>query len=496
LSYKAIREYGSDFRSRGFSENTVQDRYELLMRVESDLGELDGLTANQLSEWLTRGEWAAQTQATYYGHMRAYYRWALEHGRVEVDPLDDVKRPSIPKSVPRPARIKDYEQVMTDAEHRIRLAATLARFAGLGAMEIANLQRSDVDDKYIQVRNRKGVNGRIASHPAIWELVHKLPEGHVLLSVSGRPFTPAGLSHMFGTRMRELGIADLTLNKLKHLHAIIARLEDEEIAGILAEPGGGNLFYGKNPEAFRSALQEDVNARDLAAIAFRRAQLLRFRGLLNDAEYFERERAAIGKVGPERVWQDFLELNPWILGVSAGGQIFTSWDSEKLEQTVKGASIFGAGKRVDALLRTAGRIRSLVLAEIKHHKTDLLHPVEHPYRKDCWAISYEVSGGITQIQQTVDALVRGAPDRRIAEEDEDGNEVPGEFTYVIRPRSYLIAGTLSQFYGPGGGINRAKYHSFELYRRNLYEPEVVTFDELLARAEWHVLDAEAARRRS
>jgi hypothetical protein len=105
-------------------------------------------------------------------------------------------------------------------------------------------------------------------------------------------------------------------------------------------------------------------------------------------------------------------------------------------------------------------------------------------------VSYEVSGGITQIQQTVDALVRGVPDRRIAEKDEDGNELPGEFTYVIRPRSYLIAGSLSEFHGPGGGINRAKYHSFELYRRNLYEPEVLTFDELLARAEWHVLDAE------
>ena len=36
------------------------------------------------------------------------------------------------------------------------------------------------------------------------------------------------------------------------------------------------------------------------------------------------------------------------------------------------------------------------------------------------------------------------------------------------------------------GVHRPKYESFELYRRNLYEPEVITFDELLARAEWHV----------
>jgi hypothetical protein len=34
------------------------------------------------------------------------------------------------------------------------------------------------------------------------------------------------------------------------------------------------------------------------------------------------------------------------------------------------------------------------------------------------------------------------------------------------------------------GVHKERYRSFELYRRNLYEPEIVAFDELLARAEW------------
>lgn len=52
-------------------------------------------------------------------------------------------------------------------------------------------------------------------------------------------------------------------------------------------------------------------------------------------------------------------------------------------------------------------------------------------------------------------------------------------------------GNLDQLRGEAG-VHRAKYEPFELYRRNLYEPEVITFDELLARAEWHVtlLDGE------
>ena len=42
----------------------------------------------------------------------------------------------------------------------------------------------------------------------------------------------------------------------------------------------------------------------------------------------------------------------------------------------------------------------------------------------------------------------------------------------------------------------ARFSSFELYRRNLYEPEVLTFDELLARAEWYVALAESEDRRA
>jgi hypothetical protein len=75
--------------------------------------------------------------------------------------------------------------------------------------------------------------------------------------------------------------------------------------------------------------------------------------------------------------------------------------------------------------------------------------------------------------------------KRLAETDDSGAET-GEATYLVRPRSFLILGHLNQLCGASGGIHPAKHESFELYRRNLYEPEIVTFDELHARAEWHV----------
>jgi hypothetical protein len=232
-------------------------------------------------------------------------------------------------------------------------------------------------------------------------------------------------------------------------------------------------------------------ARDVVAIAHRQAVVERFRRLLEEPRFFSEAAQEFG--GKEAVWQNLLEENQWILGVSLAGQVLTNWNEEKLEQVVAGFSISGPGKRTDALMQTSGKIKALVFVEIKHHQTDLLDKKEYKkeYRPGAWAPSSELSGGVTQIQQTVRLAVRQIGER-LPETDESGAET-GEHTYLIRPRSFLILGNLEQLRGPGG-VHRAKYESFELYRRNLYEPEIITFDELLARAEWHVevLDEESS----
>jgi len=72
---------------------------------------------------------------------------------------------------------------------------------------------------------------------------------------------------------------------------------------------------------------------------------------------------------------------------------------------------------------------------------------------------------------------------------DEGAEI-GDATYLYRPRSFLIIGNTGQLRGTNGGPIPQRVNSFELYRRNLYEPEVLTVDELLARAEWNVALAE------
>jgi len=261
------------------------------------------------------------------------------------------------------------------------------------------------------------------------------------------------------------------------------RVDDSVLSELFTNPDQMGAAFAR----FRDVVRNDAEARDVIALARRREVVDQMRTWLADDDAFD--AAAVD--GPEAAWQGLLEANPWILGLGLSGQLLTSWDEDRLEQVVAGFSVAGPGKRVDALMRSQGAIRTMVLAEIKHHRTALLSG--QPYRSGCWGPSSELTGGVVQVQQTahkaVQQLSEYLPDR-----DNDGFDLPGG-TFLLRPRTFLIVGHLDQLRGgTHGRVHRDKYRSFELYRRNMYEPEILTFDEVLARAEWHVTLADAQAR--
>lgn len=261
------------------------------------------------------------------------------------------------------------------------------------------------------------------------------------------------------------------------------RIDDATFAAVMSSPEAARMLYGEHSDELRRIIAADAAAEDVIAVAHRRQVLDEFEQLMTDGAVFAERK---GDKGPESVWQSFFEVNPWILGIGLSDQLFTAWDETKLERSVRGFDVSGPGKRVDALLQTAGAIRSLVFAEIKHHETPLLGS---EYRTGNWAPSAQLTGGVAQIQGTVHAAVEHLGSRLQSLSDE-GYTLPTEVTYLVRPRSYLIAGRLSEFKNKQGAHHQAKVLSFELYRRNTQEPEILTFDEVLARARWLVAASE------
>ena len=171
----------------------------------------------------------------------------------------------------------------------------------------------------------------------------------------------------------------------------------------------------------------------------------------------------------EPVWQDFFERNKWIFGY---GLNYVILKPVAAQPRYGGADISGRGtQKGDFLEVTQGALKFTVLVEIKRPDTPLLRP--EAYRNGAWAVSDEVSGGVSQIQANCRTW------------ELQGSQVPQNAeallsarTFTVRPKGILLIGNLGQVADLG------KRTAFQLYRRNILNPEILTFDELYERAKF------------
>ncbi|MEN5286249.1 Shedu immune nuclease family protein [Stenotrophomonas lactitubi] len=236
-------------------------------------------------------------------------------------------------------------------------------------------------------------------------------------------------------------------------------------------------WIAKHPDALRELVASEATSRDVVAVAYRRKQLAIFEKLLSDEAHFDQVTADHFNGRKEATWQGFFERNRWIFGYGLFHLSADGFTDEKLEQVVAGSTVATPGKRIDGLLRTRGRISAACLVEIKHHRTPLL--AKGSYRAGAWQPSQELTGAVSQILMSVDGMERHFQ-RLLVMRDEDGNPT-GEEAVVARPRSVIVCGSLTEFV-KDFGMNEDQFRSFELYRRHLFSPDIVTFDELFERA--------------
>ena len=221
------------------------------------------------------------------------------------------------------------------------------------------------------------------------------------------------------------------------------------------------------PDLFDEISKGNLSSSDITELSKRKESLKVFENMLS-------------KETDESEWQKFFEANTWIFGYGLNFVFNAPLEGKKLEQVVAGYNVSSSGKRVDALLSRRGLIEATCFVEIKKHNTQLLE--KEQYRSECYPISKEVSGGISQIQKTIQMSLSSLKEK-IQLKDEDNN--PTSSIYNYQPKGYLVIGSLSEF-DTERGVNDSKYSSFELFRRNLSNPEIITFDELYERAKFIV----------
>jgi hypothetical protein len=169
----------------------------------------------------------------------------------------------------------------------------------------------------------------------------------------------------------------------------------------------------------------------------------------------------------EPSWQIFFEANTWIFGY---GLNYRFLSMAQPQATYGGTNVQGSGaQRGDMLMMTAAQKRITVLVEIKTPATPLISPKQ--YRNGAFMISGEVAGGVSQVQANCRKWeMEGS-------KTEENTAIMDEFgALTIQPKGILIIGK------SGDLKDRPRQTSFELFRRNVHNPEIITFDELLERA--------------
>jgi hypothetical protein len=170
-------------------------------------------------------------------------------------------------------------------------------------------------------------------------------------------------------------------------------------------------------------------------------------------------------------WEKFFRANKWIFGHSLDYRFL----SEIEEQPhYGGTDVSGKGaQRGDFLMASEAATRFTVLVELKKPGSELLG--SQTYRNGAYELGKELTGGVSQAQTNCRTWAReGSLQPKNMEMLKARNITTAE------PKGFLVIGHTSQL------DNTDKKVTFELFRRNLHNPEIITYDELLERARYLV----------
>ena len=173
----------------------------------------------------------------------------------------------------------------------------------------------------------------------------------------------------------------------------------------------------------------------------------------------------------EEWWQDFFERNTWIFGYGLNYQILKSVQAQP---RYGGLAVTGRGiQKGDYLQRTEATIKFTVLVEIKRPDTKLLG--NQVYRNGAWELGEELTGGVSQMHANCSKW-----EKEGSRSEANQERLTQQGIFTVQPKGILVIGHTNQLTG------HQRRTTFEMFRRNTVNPEILTFDELYERAKFIV----------
>ena len=206
-----------------------------------------------------------------------------------------------------------------------------------------------------------------------------------------------------------------------------------------------------------------IHALSKSARALGSEQTERLARLQSDLELvtldalIERFEDMLRKKLDEGKWQAFFNANPFILNMAFGYPVIKVRD----QASVGGRKLSGDGEKITDFLVKNSLTNNTAVFEIKTPQTQVLH--KRPYRDGVYTPSADFSGSINQ------ALDQKYQFQKQVAQIKENTRLYDIESYAVH--CCLVVGTTPE------GEDQQK--SFELFRRNSKDVEIVTFDELL-----------------
>jgi len=220
--------------------------------------------------------------------------------------------------------------------------------------------------------------------------------------------------------------------------------------------------HGEEREELLIALKnQNLNKNDIDIISGRKEGFEIFRKNLFEP-----------KCWTEKDFQHFFEKNTWIFGY---GLDYKFLQILQRECHVSDTDLNGKNSVITDFL--LGDNKFTVIVELKRPDTPLFDKVKN--RSESWCLSSDLINAVSQI------LTQKAEwEIKAQNEQFDENEKPIK-QRTIDPKTILIIGMSEQF-NDENKTAKIKAKTFELYRRNMRNIEIITYDELFDRAKFIV----------
>ena len=269
-------------------------------------------------------------------------------------------------------------------------------------------------------------------------------------------------------------LSDISHKRIRLIHDEDAEIDDEtrkQVVEILKREDSTSLIK----ELLNAG---NITSEDIVNTGYRKSQLDIFKGLLikeDLSSYDESENFISPNIKSEKEWQRFFMSNQWIFGY---GLDYRFQGVLQDECHVSNTDASGKGSVIADFLMGDKKFTSFV--EIKLPTTPLFARDQN--RSGCWKLSRELIDAYSQILEQ-----KASGQIKIENQTlHDSNET------VISQKSYdsktvLVIGNLDSELSDNTDLRKGiKSKTFELFRRDSRNVEIITYDELYERAKFIV----------